>query len=67
MSPEDWQVYKFHNIILISNLRAGAMEKGRVLETVGFSCSLEKSFSTSAIGWGRPKIMTLFGPLRFWA
>lgn len=42
----------------------GAIIKGELLAKVGVLCSLVKSFSASANGWGRPIMPTLLGPFR---
>lgn len=62
----DLKGYKDHKRRARRRADIGAIMKGVVLARVGLLCSLAKSFSASAKGWGRPMIPTLFGPFRIW-
>lgn len=44
----------------------GERKKINMFDLKGIDCSLVNSFSASAIGWGIPIRLTLFGPFRIW-
>lgn len=56
--------YKDQSIRIRIRAKMGAPIKGAMLDLVGEVCSLVRSFSTSAKGWGIPAIPTLLGPFR---
>ena len=55
-----------HVLILSVKARIGIIMKGERFILKGWVCSFENSLIASAIGWGIPIILTLFGPFRNW-
>jgi len=58
--------YMIHKMRARNKASMGEKMKGRVLANIGVLSSFVKSFNASAIGWGMPDKLTLFGPLRNW-
>lgn len=48
------------------SLSVGAARNNIEFDIVGFACSFTNNLIASANGWGIPKTLGLFGPLRNW-
>ena len=58
--------YKIHRRRAKKSPAIGAIRNGVLLAGDGAADSFINSFIASAIGWGKPVSITLFGPFRSW-